>query len=242
MTAKQGVIEYRGRERLVDDANAASEAWLAGEEYTGASRPLEVAAWPISDPLTIFEAAIAYVGGHPHHPYCPVPARDDPSADRRQHADFHGVGPEIGRSKGEQAYVARDVLNELTRRVISGVIAPVLRADLGDGEPDQLYTQIPLAALLALTRERGDAAEPIRSLADAEPSRDWRSIALAHRGPWARHPLVEAEAQSRAEARRPSSKAALREADLCWALEQMADERGLKWPAKNIAALRRKLR
>ncbi|HLY79686.1 MAG TPA: hypothetical protein VKQ70_09955 [Caulobacteraceae bacterium] len=203
--------------------------------------PIE--SWPILDSLTIFEGAMAYCAVHPHHPFCPVPHRHAPDEERRDHALFYGYSSRIGESKGPGAYVARDVLHELCRRVASGVVTPVRRADLDNGEPDPLHTEIPLSAVLAIARERGDAAEPVKTLAVEGLAPDWSTVPLANKGSWATNPLVVEEAESRARAlHKDAEGAVVKETELCRQLEHMARERGVPWTALNAAALRRKLR
>jgi len=135
------------------------------------------------------------------------------------------------------------VLRELCRRIASGAVTAVRRADLDNGEPDPLHTVIPLGAVFAIARERGDAVEPVNTLAVEGLAPDWSAVPLAHKGSWATTRLVVEEAESRARAlHKDAEGAVVKESELCRQLERMAGERGVQWTAQNAAALRRKLR
>ena len=216
--------------------------------------------WPVPERLTIFEAAMVYIGRHPHHPFSgTIPARDAGEDERADHLMFYGLAPNTPQNRsGGRALVARDVYFELIRRVKAGTLSEgIVRADLGDGSPDPLHTLVPLSELLDIARCRRDAWAPLQRRAEVATAtkEDARHAQIApgqamprqqtpRCEPWAvsgrllrnwvADPHVEAEAGRRT---RRENETALSEA-----MAQMARECGQRWTAGSIATTRRRLR
>jgi hypothetical protein len=131
----------------------------------GTTKPYE-----IGEELTIFEAAVIYTGRAPAHVL--VGDTDPLNADDREVAQrYFGLADNLEASARDQTRtLGRDIYRELQRRVRDRRIWAA-RCDLNGGDLNTFTTRIRFSDLVLLARERGDAEEPLRSLAETSGPR-----------------------------------------------------------------------
>ena len=130
-------------------------------------RPAEAGGpYDVTDSLTIFEAGVLYRDGFPDEGMLAQYLDPNYPGGRNLAEGHHGIGVFYGWMPEEFRNPApRDVYLQLIEMVTRGALAPIRAAYFSPGEIDPFRTVIPLTAVLALGRSRGDAGSIIAGLA-----------------------------------------------------------------------------
>jgi hypothetical protein len=137
-------------------------------------------AWPHTDPfelcdtLTIADAAMVYSSRHPRPTYwfgkgadnpSPINPREPAGVNQIEELIGKGATKDFGPGTVEDWQTSWSVYCTLVDGVEKGSIAPTKPVYLADRSINPVLTEIPLAALLDLARQRNDAGEIVSSLA-----------------------------------------------------------------------------